>query len=368
MKVLLNLHSLNPGGQEVQFMLLAKTLKSRNMDVGIMISQRGGILESECEKNSIPLITVNRRSRIDIVGYLSSYVKAIREFNPDLIYGGGLIPSLLKPFHGYKPVVWAVRSSGSNISSTSWLSRAQEYLSSKLIFLADSVIANSMAGRLKAEELSFIKINVDVVRNGIDTEKYLLDISGRVEKRNKYGLANEDVIIGTVSRIVPIKDHHSLFEAIAHVRTVRPNIKMVCVGSGSAEYIQELKVYADKLGISEYIAWVGQSDAMPEIYSCMDIYVSSSVSEGFPNVIAEAMSCGLPVVATDVGDCREIVSEYGWLVQPRDPEALAMALVQAVDALPRWSADKPRDHIKNNFSVDAMVDRTIAVFNSMMKT
>jgi glycosyltransferase involved in cell wall biosynthesis len=97
----------------------------------------------------------------------------------------------------------------------------------------------------------------------------------------------------------------------------------------------------------------------------MDLLVLSSISEGFPNVIGEAMSCGLPIVATDVGDCRAIVGERGWIVPARDPAALAEGMAAAIAELDSWNPDVSRQRIERLYSVAAMVESTEAILQKV---
>jgi glycosyltransferase involved in cell wall biosynthesis len=102
---------------------------------------------------------------------------------------------------------------------------------------------------------------------------------------------------------------------------------------------------------------------MAEAYSSLDLLCSASIAEGFPNVVGEAMSAGLPCVVTDVGDCRELVGDCGWVVAGDDPAALANALASAIAQLPHWDADRPRQRIRANFSVEKLAERTLAAYS-----
>jgi glycosyltransferase involved in cell wall biosynthesis len=124
---------------------------------------------------------------------------------------------------------------------------------------------------------------------------------------------------------------------------------------------------ANNLGLSDKLIWAGHSNNPVGDYSALDVLVLPSTTEGFPNVVVEAMSCGLPVVATDVGDCRRIVGDCGWIVPPKDPEDLAVAIGQAIAALPNWRSERSRKRIQENFSVDAMVDQTLSVLEAAVE-
>jgi glycosyltransferase involved in cell wall biosynthesis len=121
------------------------------------------------------------------------------------------------------------------------------------------------------------------------------------------------------------------------------------------------------LGLSEKLIWAGNSNNPVGVYSALDVLVLPSTTEGFPNVVVEAMACSLPVVVTDVGDCRRIVGDCGLIVPPKNPKALAAAIGQAIDSLPNWPAERSRKRIQENFSVGAMVDQTLSVLDAAVK-
>ena len=114
---------------------------------------------------------------------------------------------------------------------------------------------------------------------------------------------------------------------------------------------------ATKLNLAERIIWAGDQDDMPAVYNAIDIATTSSRGEGFPNVIGEAMACGVPCVVTDVGDSAHVVGDTGIAVLPTDPEALAagwLQMLQLSDSQRREMGDRARQRICEKFSVAVM--------------
>ena len=122
-----------------------------------------------------------------------------------------------------------------------------------------------------------------------------------------------------------------------------------------------LRRLADDLGVADRVIWAGTRVEMPAVYSAMDIHLSTSqYSEGTPNVVGEAMACGVPCVATDIGDCAIIVAGTGTIVPPRDPEGVAAAvdallLEYALERTARSRACRAR--VVAEFEVDAVAAR-----------
>ena len=121
-----------------------------------------------------------------------------------------------------------------------------------------------------------------------------------------------------------MKDYPTFLEAAAIVAGRKQGMRFVSVGAGPPDYAARLREQARRLGLEGKMIWAGPRGDLPSIYNALDLLVSSSAfGEGFSNVLGEAMACGIPCIATDVGDAREILGEAGIVVSRRNPEALA---------------------------------------------
>ncbi|MCX8038226.1 MAG: glycosyltransferase family 4 protein [Candidatus Sumerlaeia bacterium] len=139
---------------------------------------------------------------------------------------------------------------------------------------------------------------------------------------------HEPLLVGNVAALVMKKGHEEFFEAAAKVRARIPSARFVCIGAGKPEKFRE---HLARLGIADCVVFAGHRDDMPHVYAALDVVVSSSTKgEGLNGAIREAMACGRPVVATDVGGNRELVhnGENGFLVPPGDAGALAHAILE----------------------------------------
>ena len=133
----------------------------------------------------------------------------------------------------------------------------------------------------------------------------------------------------------------------------------------------ELRREVEELGLSQSVRFLGWRDDVPEILACVDLFVLASLWEGLPYTLLEAMAAGLPVVATDVGGCREVVldGETGLLVPPRAPEALAQAIMMLLSErnLLQGMAEKGRERVAEHFSIEAMIEKTEAVYDALIE-
>lgn len=215
--------------------------------------------------------------------------------------------------------------------------------------------------RLAAERVS-------VIGNAVDSERFRPADTG--EARQALGLPERAFAIGGVGRLSAAKGFEHLLEAGAILRGRVVDVEIVLVGDGPLR--QPLEELAGRLGISERVRFLGRRDDLERVYPALDVFVLSSLREGSPNVLLEALSCGVPAVATRVGGVPELApdGDGAWLVPPGDPAALADALARlAADPVLRGSlARAARERVESRFTVARMVERHESLWTDLLAT
>jgi glycosyltransferase involved in cell wall biosynthesis/ribosomal protein S18 acetylase RimI-like enzyme/O-antigen ligase len=169
-----------------------------------------------------------------------------------------------------------------------------------------------------------------LVSGGVDLSRFdpaAVPVKRRRAVRRELGVPDDAILIGTVGRIVAEKGYRELFEAARRVRSARPDVRFVVVGStetGKADAISDAEIET----ASEDVIIAGWREDVREFLAALDVFVLPSWREGLPRSGIEAAAMGLPLVLTDIRGCREIVRDgvEGLLVPPRDPERLATAI------------------------------------------
>lgn len=168
--------------------------------------------------------------------------------------------------------------------------------------------------------------------NGIDLDRFRPRPAVRAEVRAELGYGPGDVVVGAVGRLVHEKGYREVFEAARRLRARHAALRWVVVGPTDAEKGDLLTDADIAAAEAEGIRFLGRRDDPERCYQAMDVYVLASHREGWPRSAMEAAACGVPVVATDIRGCRQVVQDgvTGVLVPPRDPEALAAAVGRLV--------------------------------------
>lgn len=158
------------------------------------------------------------------------------------------------------------------------------------------------------------------IYNGIDLSRFKPMDEQKAVIREKYGLEKSDFVFLNVGRLMPAKDHSNLIDAFERLSREALNVKLLIVGEG--ELRVKLETYICSKHLGKQVILAGSQLNVIDFYNASDCFVLSSAWEGFGIVLAEAMACELPVITTDAGGCREVVSDDEYVVKPKDPEAL----------------------------------------------
>jgi len=301
----------------------------------------------------------------------------LRRLQPDAVqcwmYHANLIGGLVAKFAGIGKVFWGIHHSSFTDSkrTTVLTSRLCALLSSvlpqKIVFCSkNSTVIHKQQG-YKSEK--FV-----VIANGYDIVTFSPDSKARQVFRHECGLDDSLFVIGMAARFHPMKDHRNLLAALAFVRKSVKDFHCLLAGTGINQQNAALTKKIEQLELQDKTTLLDRRNDIPAFMNAIDLYIcSSSSGEAFPNVLAEAMACRTPCVTTDVGDAALIVGETGWVVPPRNPEALAEAILAAMaekkNAMAAWQKRKQaaRERIAEHFTLQKMIDSYTTIWEASMK-
>ncbi|MBV9858590.1 MAG: glycosyltransferase [Alphaproteobacteria bacterium] len=360
MRIALLVRSLVSGGTERQVALLAAGLAARGHDCTILTFYAA---PSAPSLPGVRIVHLGKRSRWDVAGFVLRLWRALRDSDPQVLYALLPIPNLLAVLARIgRPrlkIVLGLRASALELRRYDTLSRLAFYAEERLARWANAVIVNSEAGRRHARERGIPEELLTVVRNGVDLDRFRPTArAARASLTDNPGA----VLVGMVARWDPMKDHRTFARALALVHDRAPEVAGIVAGDVPPPAREELT----RLARGAPLRWRGWQDDMPALYAGLDLLcVPSAWGEGSSNAIAEAMACGIPCVATDIGDNAMLIGDTGRVAAPGDPQALAEAILEFAGMEPALRAElgrRARARIAALCSTDAMVENTLAVF------
>jgi len=368
-KVVFLIRDLNYGGAQRQLVTLVKALHQKNcFDVTVLHFYSGGPLLKDLIDRDIPTISLEKQERWDVLGFFGRLFGHLKRIQPDVLHGylgeSNIVSIFVKPFFPSTRIIWGIRGSNTPSGRYGWLGRLLFQLERLLSSFADLIVANSHAGKADYVNEGYAPDKIVVISNGIDTERFQLDSEAGAKVRSEWGISENTILIGLVGRLNPMKDHPTFLKAAALLCKEREDVRFVFVGVGEENYAKELYQLTDDLDFSEKIIWAGGRSDMTAVFNALNIaFSSSSDGEGFPNVIGEAMACGVPCVVADVGDSACIVGDTGIVVPPKNPEALVTGWKDCVASDRLQMAGDIRARIVENFSVVRLVENTSKILN-----
>jgi glycosyltransferase involved in cell wall biosynthesis len=357
----------------MQVTILANRLASSGHAVSLLVFYPNGPLRERLSPD-VTVRCLEKRGRWEVIGFLRNLFRVLDEEQPDVLYAflpvANLLACLTRLRSPKLKVTWGVRASGMDLARYDWLSRFTYWLERRFSRCPDLIIANSAAGRRYAVSRGFPDNDrFIVIPNGIDVEHFRPDARLRGAVRTEWGVLPHETLVGIVARLDPMKDYPSFLEAAAKLARRERWLRFVSVGAGPEDYAAVLQEQARGLGLGERMIWAGPRGDLPAVYNALDLLVSSSAfGEGFSNVLGEAMACGVPCVATDVGDACEILGDSDTVVPPSNPEALVAGTLALLERLRLEGASlgaRLRQRIAENFSVETLVERTKVALETM---
>ncbi|OYW76490.1 MAG: hypothetical protein B7Z37_08630 [Verrucomicrobia bacterium 12-59-8] len=341
MKIAFIIRDLGHGGAQRQLVLLANGLVREGHEVSVLHFYDGAF-RAELESGGVQTICIGKKSRWDLAGFFIRLIDAARCIRPEVLHGylaeSNLMALFLKPFCGFPRIVWGVRDSQSDAHLWGILGRLSFRLNCHLARFADLIISNSQAGRDYYAARGYPPQKMHVIPNGIDTARF------KPQPRTP----SKTLTFGLVGRLNPMKDHATFLAAAA----LDPHAKFIIVGSGDAAYEQQMRDLSARLGLADRVTWLPAQHDMPAVYAKFDCLVNSSAfGEGFSNVIGEAMACGVPCIASNVGDSAWIIGDKAQVFPVGDHTALAQCMLA-------FHPHNPRQRIVDEFSAAKLIERT----------
>ena len=292
----------------------------------------------------------------------------LRKVKPDLLHCHGFKAGLIGRTAGLMagcPLAYTVHNMilhGRGRISRFLICRFEKWIGKR----TDAIICVSQAAKdSMAGEMGLNPEWIRVIRNS----RPEWDTGDEGKVRKQYGIGGDNILIGTVARLIPSKGIHFLLEAAPAVLERYPCAVLMIIGSGPEEI--SLKNLAGRLGIVGQVIFTGQVHNIWDYYAAFDLFVLPTLSEGLAMTLLEAMSFGLPIIASAVGGIPEVIThgKNGYLIQPGRPQEIRGALKYCLDhpQLAKSYGRQAREDVKYGYSREKMIKETIAVLESVLE-
>lgn len=377
MKVLHTITGLSVGGAENMLTKLIEEGQTRTAayDVSVLSLMKPDDIAHRIRACGVHIDTLEMRQGVPSPGNVMRLRKIVQRLQPDLIVGwmhhAFLAASVGSRMQSTRPpVIWNVRHSLSHLKHEKPMTRAVLRACARISHTPAAIIYNSRVAAHQYEAFGFPAASTVIIPNGFDCDQFRPRPSARAEFSRMFGLDDNVTIVGLVARLHPMKQPEVLVEAVRIARSKGRDLHLLIMGHGADDPSSSLTRLLNTALPANRFTTIGHQTDVARWMPAIDIFaLSSGWGEGFPNVIGEAMACGIPCVATDIGDSRKIIGNTGSIVPPNDPAALAQALISLTDIgadARRRLGELARDRVISEFSLPEIARQYEALYDHVL--
>lgn len=374
MRIVFIITGLATGGAEMMLLKVLEHLDRQRFSPHVISLTTLGELGPRIAALGIPVEAVGMKSGLPRPSVFFRLVRMLKRVNPDVVhtwmYHADLLGGLAARLAGISAIGWCIRNSNLDQDKTKFSTRVVVGLCALISsWLPSRILSCSEKARQVHVRCGYAAAKMVVVPNGFDLARFKPDDDARKILRTELGIAAGTPLVGLIGRFDSQKNHTGFFEAAGVLHRLLPQVHFVLAGQGIDGGNAALLLAISQAGVNANTHLLGLRKDMPALMAALDVLVSSSsYGEAFPNVLGEAMACGVPCVVTDVGDSAYIVGDTGQVVAPGDMAGLATAMKSVLtrSATERRSlGEHARARVAENFEIVQVVKRYEAFYEDL---
>ncbi len=363
-KVLHVVLSMETGGLENGIVNLINNADNDNFIVDVLcLREKGTLVQRIQNENSKVIFDGNQNP--SLLTAIKKIYKACKDGHYQVVHSHGFT-TMFASYLATKLTKTTIIMNGEH--GTLYYASFRQRLLQKWLFKSMDInltVSNELKDKIK-KEFNISNGNFKPIINGVDSDTFKPNLCSSI--RGELNIMRSDIIIGSVGRLESIKNYPSLIKAFSLALNSNPHIHLVLAGDGSER--SNLETLVAQLNITGRVHFLGSRDDIPNVMNSFDLFVLPSFSEGLSNTLLEAMSCGVPVIASHVGGNPEIVKlgVSGFLYPSNDIDALTRILCDICNSQGDiWKLSKSaRDHILNHYSLQSMVNNYEDVYKQLL--
>jgi glycosyltransferase involved in cell wall biosynthesis len=364
---------LDTGGAEMMLLRLLERLSPEFEQQVISLTGAGPVAD-RLKADGIPVMALGMSSSLPDPFALIRLVRHLRRRKPNVVqtwlYHADLVGGIAARLAGVRALAWNIRNNDLSPDQTKtrtrvvigWLARLSGWLPAR-------IVCCSKAARKTHEALGYDKNRFAMIPNGFDLQRFKPDLEARASVRAELGIPSDATLVGLMARLDPQKNHAGFLVAAGLTHRVRPEVHFLLAGRGVDEANMQLASQVSAAGVEAVTHMLGERHDVPRLTASLDIAALASWGEAFPNVLGEAMACGVPCVATDAGDSAFIIGDTGRVVPRGDMVSLAHAWLELLDmpAAQRTALGaKACDRVAQNFDMSVIAGRYAALYREIV--
>lgn len=364
---------LNVGGAELMLKrLIESQLGEGRLSHSVVSLTDIGSVGPALQAKGVEVRSLNGKGWLNAPLLFFKLFRVILETKPDIVqtwmYHADLLGGLAARLAGVRRVIWGIRTTDLTKNGKKTTIGIQKICAALSRYVPTAIVCAAEASRRAHAAAGYDATKMTVIPNGFDLSSLYCSPEERELVRAACGISATDIVIGSLGRFNPVKDHGNFIAAAALLLKKYPNLKFLLVGRD---------IDGDNLALTEDISATGKPNNFfllgerRDVASClnaMDIFCLHSRTEGFPNVLGEAMAIGLPCVSTDVGDAAYLLDGCGVVVRAEDPQALMEGIDELLE---RGAAQRAalggmaRSRIEADFSMTKAAERFMNLYASV---
>ena len=300
---------------------------------------------------------------------LIKFITVLKKISPNIIQGwmnhGNFASILALLILNFKPIIyWNIRQSFYKNKNDLFYTKFSFLFNIVFSRIPKKIIINSNISKIQLQNFGFHVDSFKFIPNGFDSNYWVRDLSFRKLKRENLGIKNLDFVIGYVGRYHSMKNIILLLKAFEIISINLPNTKLVIIGQKENDFNKFEKQIFDRIPKNQIIL-LNQMYDVNKYYSLFDLFILCSVSEGFPNVLGEAMSCELCCISTNVGEASALLQDVGLIIPVDDLDALVREITNCIGNLEitKNMGGGARNKIIKSYSLQNTVNQYFNLYN-----
>lgn len=350
---------LNVGGAELMLKRLVLHGQNNSEFEHCVISLTDlGIIGELLKKEGVSVYGLGMMSFTSVSKTFIRLRKLLKLIDPDVVqtwmYHADFLGGLAAKSLGIKNIVWGIRTTDVSQGASRTTVHLSKVCARLSYYVPNTIVCAAQISKEYHIGIGYDESRMKVIPNGFNIDALIATEEDGIGIRKENGLSSTDIVVGSIGRFNPVKNQKLFVEVAAEVVKKYPYTKFMIVGRDNNEENEELMSWINRYDLVKNFRLLGQRDDIPKCLKAMDVFCLHSKTEGFPNVLVEAMAMNIPCVSLDVGDAKHIMGSYGVISSKKNKKDLSESMMKLLE---EPKIIDSRNDIKGRFCMDRIYQK-----------